>query len=251
MRFATDPGRFTTRSFTPARVLVFWENLTMKSTATSVSGSRASAAFTLIELLVVIAIIAILAAMLLPALAKAKERAKQTSCISNVKQLALATLMYVDENDNQFPPRFPAPGGGTISCKPCRTTNWLVYMMPYMAGSSNALRCPSDNAVPAASFPNDPSIPAKSVFNSDQTSYCFNTVMTRVGQPEAIIQPSDAFMGAEVWSWHSPGTRRAAYFVDGHAALTKDPDIARQCSPPAQPDASYTAGPNPGYRPVP
>ena len=59
--------------------------------------------FTLIELLVVIAIIAILAAILFPVFARAREKARQASCASNVRQLGMAYLMYLSDNDGLYP----------------------------------------------------------------------------------------------------------------------------------------------------
>ena len=91
--------------------------------------------FTLIELLVVIAIIAILAAILFPVFARAREKARQTSCLSNVKQIMLGVLMYAGDYDE----RLPMASNWLISGGSMR---WYQAIEPYVK-NANVFDCPS------------------------------------------------------------------------------------------------------------
>jgi len=100
-------------------------------------------AFTLIELLVVIAIIAILAAMLLPALARSKERAKTAQCKSNLHQISMAMKLYADESEGLYP-----ISGGKIPWdsvdSETQCASWMQQIFRY-TGNMDVYRCPKDD----------------------------------------------------------------------------------------------------------
>ncbi|HZQ48385.1 MAG TPA: prepilin-type N-terminal cleavage/methylation domain-containing protein [Verrucomicrobiae bacterium] len=93
--------------------------------------------FTLIELLVVLAIIAILAALLLPALAKAREKGRQASCVNSVRQQAFAIFMYADDHGNILPPAAYNDANGN-------EIDWPTVLDPYLNYVAKVHICPTD-----------------------------------------------------------------------------------------------------------
>jgi prepilin-type N-terminal cleavage/methylation domain-containing protein/prepilin-type processing-associated H-X9-DG protein len=164
-------------------------------------------AFTLIELLVVIAIIAILAAILFPVFAQARARARAIACISNLKQLGTASMMYAQDYDETLPGGWNK-GCDTGACGAGNCTHWRDTILPYVQkykrdntnnyeqlSSNTVLSCPESPA--GASGPtsygiNDAEV-NQGVWNGDVcTSGTFGRPLAALNQPASLVMMADA-----------------------------------------------------------
>lgn len=128
--------------------------------------SRTRRGFTLIELLVVIAIIALLAAILFPVFARARENARRASCQSNLKQIGLGVMQYIQDYDERYPASFFITGDtgpGTAASRSTapfssqRVSTWMALIYPYVK-SSQIFQCPSQTVTKIDGFAVDPGL---------------------------------------------------------------------------------------------
>jgi len=202
--------------------------------------------FTLIELLVVIAIIAILAAILFPVFARAREKARQTSCLSNMKQLGLAWQMYTQDYDEVVCPAWISfvPWPGSVSSWN-DGANWPYLLMPYVK-NAQIFNCPSapvanrayegaaryHTSTGGCSYGQNPSL---GYFHSNGTNVEWPMSLAQITAPSEVPIHGDNGKSNPFW-WHTvasylPADRHNEQinvsFADGHAkSLTADAVMA-------------------------
>lgn len=198
---------------------------------------KSCAGFTLIELLVVIAIISILAAILFPVFATAREKARQTSCASNEKQLALAALQYVQDFDELYP-------YGNQSTN-YRGMGWAGQLYPYVKSTSVYI-CPDDPTTGGTStYPNIISY-ALNQSISLYVSTCSNPM--KAPQISAFTSPAKTILLIEVQGayWNSQADAQPSWAGNWYSptvgGLTGNGNISPQSEAPSGTSLLYATG---------
>jgi len=169
----------------------------MKISPSSVSDFKRG--FTLIELLVVIAIIAILAGLLLPALAKAKQKGQATICLNDLKQSGLAMLMFADENDDVIP-------RGTMG----NSKHWWPELMSYMSEAGTEKNHRNIKIFMCPSYPIPNNIPNK----GQVVTYVVNTWDSRTAV--SCTSSANEYIGlSKITNFNLPSD--SAYLLDGES----------------------------------
>jgi prepilin-type processing-associated H-X9-DG protein len=169
---------------------------------------RARWAFTLIELLVVIGIIVILAGLLLPTMGRAKESARGTACLSNLRQIGVALQLYVDANNQRLPVMYDRPVFTDTNQVSSNAIPSVEVVLKYELGNTNVLRCPSDR---------------NNIYEQTGSSYFWNSTLNgqRADNLNSldITKPTEIVLFCDKEGFHAArGAKKAVNYLyaDGH-----------------------------------
>jgi len=174
--------------------------------------------FTLIELMVVIAIIGILAGILLPVLSRARESARKTQCMSNIKQIGMGLIMYANENSETFPIDIT-----TVPAEPAMRSLNLLYNT--YVSDNKVFNCPSDTTVTAATNAGMSASTANDSFDQDECSYGYDHLHTQADDADVALaadRPPGTPSATASSDNHSARGQNVVY-VDGHVEFVNSP----------------------------